>query len=188
MTIGTLLTAISLVWIVSEILLARIKHSDRTGANMDKSSLRLLWTTIVISIVLGILLSAYRIGTITAGSTYYSISGLILIVAGLILRWTAILTLRKYFTVDVSITKDHNLVITGVYRYIRHPANTGSLLSFLGLGLTFSNVLSLLVIIVPITVAFMHRITIEEKVLTEYFGNQYKQYCAATKRLIPGIY
>ena len=188
MNIRTAIIAISLVWIVSEIVLARFKRSGSATTGQDKSSLRILWSTIILGIVIGNLLAIYRAGTVSTGSYYFAISGLVLIVVGLVVRWIAILTLWKYFTVDVSIVNEHRLVNTGLYKLVRHPAYTGSLLSFLGLGLVFSNWLSLVVIIVPITLAFVHRIRIEERALTMFFGDQYVRYCAATKRLVPGIY
>jgi protein-S-isoprenylcysteine O-methyltransferase Ste14 len=107
---------------------------------------------------------------------------------GLIIRWTAILTLRKYFTVDVSILEDHKIVKKGIYKYIRHPSYAGSLVSFLGLGLAFSNWLSSVVIIVPILTAFIYRIQVEEKALIQAFGEEYLDYSNTTKRLIPKIY
>jgi protein-S-isoprenylcysteine O-methyltransferase Ste14 len=188
MNIRTVILIVSLVWIISEIVLARLKHSDTAGTKQDKSSLRILWSTIILGIVIGVLLATYRVGTIPTGAYLIVISGLVLIVVGLVVRWIAILTLWKYFTVDVSIASDHRLVSTGPYKVVRHPAYTGSLLSFLGLGLVFSSWLSLLVIFVPITVAFVYRIKVEEKALVEFFGDQYVRYCATTKRLIPGIY
>lgn len=188
MNLGIVIFIVSLIWIISEIALARFKHSGSTGTKQDKSSLRLLWTTIILSIGCGYLLARFRIGLVSSTGFYLVISGLVLILAGLAVRWIAILALWKYFTVDVSIAGDHKLVNTGMYRYLRHPAYTGSLLSFLGLGLAFSNWLSLLVIFVPITAAFVYRIKVEEKALVTFFGNQYVQYCATTRRLIPGIY
>ncbi len=184
----TVITIVSVAWIVSEIVLARIKHSDMSSQKLDKSSLRLLWITIITAIVFGNVLSISRIGAISTGSYIMKISGLILIVAGLIVRWTAIITLRKYFTVDVSIVSNHKLVSTGIYRFVRHPAYAGSLLSFLGLGMVLSNWLSLLVVFIPIMIAFIYRINIEEKALLVFFGDQYAHYCAMTKRLIPKIY
>jgi protein-S-isoprenylcysteine O-methyltransferase Ste14 len=106
----------------------------------------------------------------------------------LAIRWAAILTLRKYFTVDVVIMNDHKVVMTGLYRHIRHPAYLGSLLSFLGLAISFSNWLTALVIFIPITSAFVYRIRVEEKALGQFLGDVYRQYRSSTKRLIPGIY
>jgi len=188
MNIRIVIIIVSLFWIISEIVLARLKHSDAAGTKQDKSSLRILWSTIILGIVIGNLLAIYRVGTIPAGGYYAAISGLVLIVVGIIVRWIAILTLWKYFTVDVSIVNEHRLVNTGLYKLVRHPAYTGSLLSFLGLGLVFSNWLALLVIFIPITTAFVYRIKVEEKALVAFFGDQYVRYCATTKRLIPGIY
>ena len=114
--------------------------------------------------------------------------GMVLIVAGLAVRWVAILTLRKYFTVDVAISSDHKVVMTGLYRYVRHPAYLGSLLSFLGLAISFSNWLSAVVIFFPITGAFIYRIKVEEEALEAFFGDAYRQYCSSTRRLIPGVF
>jgi len=179
---------VSSLWICSEILLARTKHSQSTDTQIDKSSLRVLWITIALSVNTGIVLGVLGIGYVGQGSQVFPWAGLILIVSGLAVRWLAIVSLKSQFTVDVSIKKDHRIVRGGVYRYVRHPAYAGSLLSFLGLGVFFVNYCSVLVIFVPICAAFFYRIRIEENVLVEAFGNEYINYCKSTKRLIPGIY
>lgn len=188
MSVGVTVIIVSFVWASSEIALGRLRHSGAGAAKRDEWSLRLLWSVITLSIVSGIVLSIYRIGAVHVGDHYAAIGGLTLILMGLAIRWAAILTLRKYFTVDVAIRGDHQLVDAGLYRVLRHPAYSGSLLSFLGLGLTFSNWLSLLVIFVPIAIAFVYRIRVEERALAAFFGDRYTQYCASTKRLIPLIY
>jgi len=188
MDLRIVLLAVSLAWIISEIVLARFKHSESAKSDADKSSLRFLWTSIIVGIVCGILLSISRVAAMSTGRYQIAVSGMVLIIVGLAVRWTAILTLWKYFTVDVSIVGDHRLVTTGLYKFVRHPAYTGSLLSFLGLGLVFLNWLSLIVVVVPITTAFVYRIKVEEEALVTFFGEQYLRYCARTKRLIPGIY
>ncbi len=184
----TLLAVVSLGWIISEIALARLKHSDSAKSALDKSSIRILWITIVLATTLGVYLGLSGIGFIPTGSAIIAWLGFLLIIAGLALRWIAIFTLKQFFTVDVAIQSNHTVVNTGLYKYIRHPSYTGSLLSFLGLGMAFSNWLSVLVIFIPITVAFIHRINIEEKVLTQFFGNAYIQYSASTKRIVPKVY
>jgi len=155
---------------------------------MDQSSLRLLWLTILGSIALGFVLSRYHLGAMSDNENQVLMSGLALIVVGLVVRWTAILSLWSYFTVDVSIDDTHRLVTTGIYKFVRHPAYTGSLLSFVGLGLVFLNWLSLVIIVLPITIAFVYRIKVEEQALVAFFGDQYVRYCETTRRLIPKIY
>ena len=188
MDLSLYIPAISVVWLASEIILARLKHSGQSGSGHDKSSLRVLWTVITVSIFAGVFFAGSGIGFVSAGVSIIRPSGVALILAGLVVRWAAILTLRKYFTVDVVIMNDHKIVMTGLYRHIRHPAYLGSLLSFLGLAMSFSNWLTALVIFMPITGAFLYRIHVEEKALAEFLGDAYRQYRLSTKRLIPGIY
>jgi protein-S-isoprenylcysteine O-methyltransferase Ste14 len=188
MNLGIIINTVSVIWVASEIILARMKHSQPTDIRFDKSSLRVLWITISIAVTSGVILSFQRIGYFGNGSRVFPIAGLILIVCGLLIRWLAIFSLKQQFTVDVSIKKDHRIIRKGIYRYVRHPAYAGSLLSFFGLGLCFANYFSILIIFLPICSAFLYRIRVEEKALIDNFGDEYVNYCASTKRLIPGIF
>jgi protein-S-isoprenylcysteine O-methyltransferase len=114
--------------------------------------------------------------------------GLALFVFGLLIRWTAIIYLGRFFTVDVAIAKDHQLITTGPYRFVRHPSYTGTLLIFLGYGLCLLNLWSVLAVTIPITAAFLWRIRIEEMALGDTFGQRYSSYVVSTARLFPGIY
>ena len=109
-------------------------------------------------------------------------------VAGICMRWLAIYTLRRYFTGKVAILADHQLIRTGPYQYIRHPAYAGALVARPGFGLAFSNWVSLLLIFCPVVLAALYRIQIEDQVLTDAFGQEYLDYMKQTKRLLPGIY
>lgn len=178
---------ISGVWILSEILLARVKIS-RSDRSQDKSTLRILWAVILLSIVAGVFVWRTGIGQLGASAARVHDVGVGFIALGLLVRWWAILTLKRFFTVDVSVAEDHEVVTSGLYRYIRHPAYLGSLLSFLGLGMAFANVVTVIVIFVPIFVAFSVRIAVEEAALRQALGEAYSAYCRRTKRLLPGIY
>ncbi len=188
MNLGTVIIVVSVLWLGSEIILTRIKHSQPVDAQFDKFSIRTLWITIFVCVNLGVLIGLRRIGHIAPGSAILPIAGITLIVCGLFVRWFAILSLKHQFTVDVSIRKDHRMIKEGIYRFVRHPAYAGSLLSFFGLGLCFSNYLSMVIISVPICAAFLHRVRIEEEALIHAFGSEYLDYRASTKRFIPGIY
>jgi len=103
-------------------------------------------------------------------------AGLVLFAAGLSLRWYSVVYLGRLFTYDVAIAADHRVVDSGPYRYIRHPAYSGSLLTFVGLGVCGGNALSLLVLVTPIALAFLRRIAIEEAALKLALGNRYCDY------------
>ena len=184
---NVIIIVVSLAWFLSEVILARLKRSADTDAKADKFSLRILWTVIILSIASGVFLASQRPGHFGGGSVVIPLTGLALIAAGLVVRWIAILSLRRQFTVDVAITSGHRLIKGGIYRSVRHPSYTGSLMSFFGLGLCFASYLTLLVIFVPIFSAFLYRVRVEEKALTGAFGEEYVQYCSSTKRFIPGV-
>ncbi len=123
-----------------------MKRASASSKDLDKSSVKLLWIIIAGSISLGIHFGNSGKGIIQSnGNETYAV-GLLLICLGLALRWISILQLKKYFTVTVTISEDHQLIREGLYKYIRHPSYTGSLLSFFGLGIAFNNWLSLLII------------------------------------------
>ena len=188
MNIGNIIFWVSMVWLASEILLGILLRSKSTDIRSDKSSQIIIWVVIAISVSAGIFIRAQHFGTIRAGSMLFPMVGILLIVCGMVLRWVAIFSLKRQFTVDVAITDQHRLVTEGIYRYLRHPMYSGILLSFLGLSLSLSNYLSLIVIVVPIAAVFLHRIRIEERLLLDNFGAAYQTYCASTKRLIPLVY
>jgi protein-S-isoprenylcysteine O-methyltransferase Ste14 len=154
----------------------------------DKSSLKILWITIALSVTVGIIL---RNTTFVLTDSYavliYNV-GVCLICLGLFIRWIAILKLKKSFTVNVSISEDQKMVKSGIYKYIRHPAYSGSLLSFLGLGIVFNNWMTLFIIFIPILIAFLYRIRVEEKVLSQAFGSQYTDYIKSSWKLVPKVF
>ncbi len=189
MRLFILLPIISIVWFFSEVIMARIKYSSSEGERTpDRRSLRILWCTIIPAVTLGVILGLRGIGYISIASSLALPAGILFIIFGLIIRWMAVFALRGYFTSNVSILPNHQLVTHGIYRLVRHPAYAGSLLSFLGLGLAFSNWLSVLVIFLPILAAFLYRIRVEEAALREAFGQAYQRYCQKTRRLLPGVY
>ncbi|HEV8660365.1 MAG TPA: isoprenylcysteine carboxylmethyltransferase family protein [Thermoanaerobaculia bacterium] len=183
-----LVAVIGAIWVGSEIVLAALRHSRRGESERhDRLSIILLWIFITASVFLAAVLRGVRAAHMRGGATTFLI-GVALIVLGLAIRWTAVVTLWRYFTVDVSIRRDHRVIHHGIYRIIRHPAYLGSLISFIGLGVTFMNWLSLAAIVIGTLIVFSYRIAVEERALVTALGDEYRAYAARTKRLIPGVY
>ena len=180
---------LGLIYLVSEILLTLTRRSrSKTGTRQDRSTLGIIWLVIAVSIMAGVFVAQnFRFGALPHGRMFAT-AGVVLFVAGLILRWWAIITLGRFFTVDVTIEKDHALVEQGPFRIVRHPSYTGVLLAFVGLALTFRNWAALLVILIPIGTAFIHRMNVEEHALSLALGPRYAEYMKRTKRLVPFIY
>jgi len=163
----------------------RSGKSDQKGA--DKGSFQIIWITIGIANTFG-LLAAIFLELPISQTLLVPFLGLALIVMGMIIRFVAIWTLGRFFTVDVTIRENHTIKQSGLYKIIRHPSYLGSLLSFIGYGLSLNNWVSLILISVLMTWAMLHRIAIEEKVMVKQFGEEYISYMKHSRRLIPWIY
>jgi protein-S-isoprenylcysteine O-methyltransferase Ste14 len=179
---------IYLLWFLSEVVLNRFVRSGKADKKaVDKNTEPYLWISVILSITLGVI-SAIKFSFPVFADQRFALTGIILLVTGIIIRFIAIRQLGKFFTVDVTIRENHELVQHGFYKYIRHPSYSGGLLSFLGFGISLNNWLSLAIVFLPVLFTFIIRMNLEEKVLEEQFGSQYSDYIKRTKRLIPFIY
>lgn len=115
-------------------------------------------------------------------------TGLAVLIIALVIRWSAIFTLGKFFSSNVAILDSQKLNRSGLYRFIRHPSYLGLLLVFLAIGLHSRNWLSFAIVLAPTAAALLYRIHVEESALLQAFGTEYVSYCKSTSRLIPGLY
>ena len=173
---------------ISELALAILKRSRGKSAQRgDRGSMQLLWLCITLGVVLAILARQVSWARIPGPMALVNVISLTLLLGGLTLRWISILTLGRLFTVDVAVYTDHEVVQTGLYRVMRHPSYTGLLIAFLGLGLAFTNYLSVLGLFLPIIPGMAYRVAKEEQALLSSLGPAYSAYCSRTKRFIPGL-
>lgn len=144
---------------------------------------------IVCGILLGLLLGAkVPASTIDLAPDILFWSGMLLLYAGIALRFYAIAVLGVFFTTTVAIAPEQPVIEAGPYRLIRHPSYTGLLMILLGLGLNLTNNwLGLIVIMGCALVGISYRIRVEEHVLQEQLGQRYQEYMWRTKRLIPFV-
>lgn len=184
-----LFNIVAISWPVSEVILGVVTRGKRRSATVkDRGSLVLLWMAIVGGLAGANLIRFSGVGAIGANPPQVLFVALVLVVLGLAVRWTAILTLGQLFTSNVAVQADQVIVRSGIYRHVRHPSYSGLLLAFVGLGFAFDNWVSLAVMLSPIVAALLYRIHTEEIVLVEALGREYVEYCKATRRLIPGVY
>ena len=107
---------------------------------------------------------------------------------GLILFWWVHKTLGKNWSPLLEIRKEHNLITTGPYKYVRHPMYTYMWIGVVGSWLISSNWIVGIVAFVTWSILYFIRLPDEEKMMIEQFGQQYKDYMKTTKRIIPYIY
>jgi protein-S-isoprenylcysteine O-methyltransferase Ste14 len=114
-------------------------------------------------------------------------TGVALLVVGSILRLWPVFVLGRRFSGLVAIQRDHQLVTTGIYRFVRNPSYLGLLVGSLGWALIFRSSIGILIAALFL-IPLMARIRSEERLLSEHFGAEYESYRARTWRLIPGVY
>lgn len=153
----------------------------------DQKSLLLFRILFPAAIVLAFMLTMlFPKSLIDSESIYYGLS-IFLFLLGMIIRWTAILSLKNAFTVKVAIVTNHQLKTDGIYRYMRHPSYTGLIIYYTGLGISLNNMYSLLLLMSVIIWVILKRIQVEERILEKHFGDAYRRYQHQTKALFPGI-
>lgn len=179
---------LALLFCLSEFILMLTRRSKKRVRKVkkDKMSLLLFWIVISISITIGFFKANYSLWSDFNSSI--ALLGLIIFATGVAIRWTAILQLSKEFTVDVAVSKKHQLHTTGMYKYVRHPSYLGLLLICLGLSIAMNSIISLLIVSLPILFVTLYRIQIEESILRVEFGQVYENYMQTTHRIIPKIY
>ncbi len=154
---------------------------------------RFEWTLAAVAVCVGLgvgiaFLAVYRHSARIGGGWIVFGLGELVFLAGLALRYWAVLTLGRFFKVTVSIQAGHRVVRSGPYRVLRHPSYTGVLAILLGLGLILGTWIGLAALIVLPLIGVLIRIRVEERVLLDALGDEYASYAAATKRLVPGVW
>jgi len=113
--------------------------------------------------------------------------GLILFLTGVVIRAVGRRTLGKYYSYGLRMLPNHQLVRHGIYKYIRHPISLAAIIYSIGIPLFFSSMYGFLIMLGLIPL-ILYRIKLEEKMLVDKFGDEYREYMKNTKRLIPLIY
>jgi len=112
------------------------------------------------------------------------IIGLSISVIGAIIACTSRYSLGKNWSLSVQRKENHQFIQTGIYKIVRHPIYTGLLLLFIGNAIIVGDYRAILAVLI-VFISFWLKLKKEEKLLTETFGAEYKEYKNRTKALIP---
>lgn len=201
MTLRALVALLFAAWGASELVLNWRRRARRAARGADGSAAAGQGAAVhdrgsylvVIGTVAAAIALAFAAQCVTAARWPWPeevslVAALLLLLAGVAVRWHAVLTLGRFFSVVVAVQPGHRVVQAGLYRYIRHPSYLGVLLGLLGGALALHNALSLVALLLPVTLALVYRMRVEEAVLLEALGEDYRGYCRRTRRLVPGLY
>ncbi|KAL6306497.1 hypothetical protein BKA93DRAFT_143884 [Sparassis latifolia] len=138
--------------------------------------------------------------TFVASGTLISMGGLI--------RWWCYRTLGRFFTYELSVKEEHQLVTVGPYSIVRHPSYTGGIMQTIGVvlwsldpGSWWSNlgrfsvtarnicVVLWLSFWIIFAVSGVSRLSKEDRILKKEFGDQWEKWSRITPyKLIPFVY
>jgi protein-S-isoprenylcysteine O-methyltransferase Ste14 len=160
---------------------------DPTARRQDRGSLFVIVGSIVMGAAFGFAVD-WTGAAISWLRPQVTIAGIMLILLGVALRWWAILTLGRYFTLDVAVRSTQAVVQSGPYCLVRHPAYSGTLLTLLGTGLALANCASLVALLAGGLVGLLYCVRVEERTLAAALGQPYVDYVRPTKRFIPFLF
>ncbi|GGF33920.1 isoprenylcysteine carboxyl methyltransferase [Halobacillus andaensis] len=176
---------ITMIWLV-EFALFRNRMSSTDEGKLERKSFPYILLAVGVTIVGTLMMRETEIGVIHQQILWWA--GLVLYGYGVFLRYYGILHLREQFTRDVSVREGDRLVSSGPYQRLRHPLYTGLLFIVVGFCLGVGNVWTAVVGGGWVALTLLHRIRIEEAMLIDAHGKQYREWCEGRYRLIPFVY
>jgi protein-S-isoprenylcysteine O-methyltransferase Ste14 len=109
-----------------------------------------------------------------------------LVAIGLAFAVAARLWLGRNWSAEVTIKRGHELVRRGPYAMVRHPIYSGVVLALAGTALAIGNARALIGLTFLVA-GFIRKLTIEERFMSQQFGDAYAQYRAQVPAIIPFV-
>lgn len=186
--IGRLFAAIWLAWLAYWIISARnVKPTQRREPLASR-------VAHILPLLIAALLLAAREAPVRLLNEHWlpqsvalALAGAAITIVGLALTVWARRTLGTNWSGTVTVKRDHELVLAGPYRHVRHPIYSGLLLAFVGSALARAEWRGLLALVLA-WLAFWRKWRVEERFMRETFGRAYSDYAARTPAVIPRLF
>jgi protein-S-isoprenylcysteine O-methyltransferase Ste14 len=104
-----------------------------------------------------------------------------------LLSWTSTRALGRYLRFEAAVDTDHQLIRSGPYRVVRHPIYASMLCLFLGIASIAATPLTFAVALALFIAGTEIRVRIEDKLLAERFGEEFRAYLHSTPAYLPPI-
>ncbi len=114
-------------------------------------------------------------------------TGAAIVLAGVALAILARLFLGRNWSGIVTVKRDHELILRGPYRFVRHPIYSGILLALLGTAVAVGQVRGLIALAFA-ALGLRWKSLKEEQFMEEEFGDAYRSYKQRVKALIPLVW
>jgi protein-S-isoprenylcysteine O-methyltransferase Ste14 len=186
-TFSILLTMVFYLWAASELYYSfHTRRLRRTllAQRKDRGSYWIILLVVWGSIAGSVFIRRFNLGVFHNDLQYI---GLGITVLGIAFRAWAVLTLGRFFTMTVMTTSNQTVVKSGPYRWLRHPAYTGSILTLVGFPLALGTWVGALFVLLLAVGGFLYRVRVEEQALLQALGEEYREYMEHTWRFFPGL-
>lgn len=138
-----------------------------------------------------IILAIFKIGTFsTENLNHFNDVRVIGLIIFIIFSWTQVWSFKhlgKNYSQEIIIKKDHALVTTGPYKFIRHPQYLSQLLSDLGAGIALGGFIVVPIVLLLEIPLFILRARKEEEIMNDYFGEDFSNYRKQSGFIFPFI-
>ncbi|WP_270179711.1 methyltransferase family protein [Alkalihalobacillus sp. CinArs1] len=171
---------------IGEFVLKRGKDQNKP-TNIEKKSFRLILIMTLSTILLTVIFSVLNLFNFEESAWSKSI-GIVIYGGGILLRYWGIRELGQFFSRDVIVEEELELVSSGPYRKLRHPLYTGLLLITIGFPIYMGVWIGVFVALLLLIPSLLYRIRIEEELLSKSIGIGYEEWGRTRNRLIPYIY
>ncbi|CAE7040791.1 unnamed protein product [Symbiodinium sp. CCMP2456] len=108
-------------------------------------------------------------------------------VPALYLFWRSHVDLGRNWSPTTELRENHTLVTTGVYRQVRHPMYTALWMLTMVQPLLVHNWIAGFAPVVSFAILYFVRVGYEEEMMIQQFGDEYRDYCSKTGRLVPPL-
>jgi len=132
------------------------------------------------------IIDSYFLHFFTVDSNSVFVIGNIVLVSGSVVRLLAIRELNGFFNHSLVLYDSHQVISTGIYSKVRHPAYLGTLLIFIGFSLSYKSFASFLLLGL-VLFYILRRIRAEEAMLESRLLESYRAYKRRSFRLIPFV-
>lgn len=116
-----------------------------------------------------------------------AIAGIVIFSIGFLMRKWVIAVLGQFWSLDVEIRENHELIVTGPYAFCRHPNYLAILFELVGFCLIAHAYFTLMVSFPVYLVILFVRIRVEEGEMIKKFGERYVIYKKKTAALMPYV-
>jgi protein-S-isoprenylcysteine O-methyltransferase Ste14 len=113
-------------------------------------------------------------------------AGIALTMIGAAIAIWARYCIGEFWSALVALKKDHRIICSGPYAFVRHPIYTGMLTAAIGTGLVVGEWRAI-VAVVMLLVTHSRKALREESLLMTEFGDEYAAYRRSTGFLLPRI-